>query len=143
MVRETCIRGITSKPAPTPGTTVQVTVGLIAPTVALASSVNPVLMKAAVTFTATVSSSSGTPTGSVSFYDGTTLLGSATLAQGVATYTTSTLAAGAHSITAVYAGDSNFSSLTSSAHTETLNDFSLSVCNQQHYVGDRLAGGNG
>lgn len=47
-------------------TTIQVKVGLIAPAVALTSSVNPVVMKDAVTFTATVSSSSSTPTGSVS-----------------------------------------------------------------------------
>jgi hypothetical protein len=62
----------------------------------------------------------GTPSGSVSFYDGTTLLGSGTLAMGVATYTTTNLPVGALSITAVYSGDSNFSTLTSAALTESV-----------------------
>src|SRR5208283_4706115 len=54
-----------------------VTVNKATPTVALVSSKNPVLSLNPVTFTATVSFSVSTPTGSVSFYDGTTLLGSA------------------------------------------------------------------
>ena len=107
---------------------VSLTVAKAAPTVALGSSANEVLAKTAVTFTATVSSTASTPSGSVSFYDGTTLLGSAvTLAQGVAAYTTSSLADGAHSITAAYGGDSNFSALTSSAATETVEDFTVGV----------------
>jgi hypothetical protein len=65
----------------------------------------------AVTFTATVSGGNGTPTGSVVFEDGTTVLGSAPLAlvgnSYQATLTTSTLAWGNHAVTAVYSGDSN------------------------------------
>lgn len=107
---------------------VSLTVAKAAPSVALSPSANEVLAKTAVTFTATVSSPASTPSGSVSFYDGTTLLGSAvTLAQGVAVYTTSSLADGAHSITAGYGGDSNFSSLTSSVVTETVDDFTVGV----------------
>ena len=54
--------------------------------------------------------------------DGSTALGSGTLnAAGVATFTTSTLAVGKHSITAVYGGDSNFSGNTSAALTQTVN----------------------
>lgn len=100
--------------------TVALTVAKAAPAVALAASANPVVIATSVTFTATVSSSAGTPTGSVGFYDGSTLLGSGTLALGVATHATSSLALGAHSITAVYSGDGNFSTLTSSALTETV-----------------------
>ncbi len=100
--------------------TVSLTVAKAAPAVALVASGNPVLSATAITFTATVSSSSGTPSGSVSFYDGSMLLGSGTLTLGVAAYATSSLAAGAHSITAVYAGDSNFSTLTSAILTETV-----------------------
>jgi YVTN family beta-propeller protein len=62
------------------------------------------------TFTATVAGSSGgaTPTGTVTFNDGTTALGTATLnSSGVSTFSTSSLAAGTHSITASYAGDAN------------------------------------
>ena len=107
---------------------VSLTVGKATPTDALGSSANPVLARTAVTFTATVSSPVSTPSGSVRFYDGTTLLGSAvTLAQGVATYTTSSLAVGNHSITAAYSGDSNFSAVTSAVVTETVEDFTVTV----------------
>ncbi len=100
--------------------TVSLTVAKAVPGVALVASVNPAVVAAPVTFTATVSSSAGTPSGSVSFYDGTTLLGPRTLALGVAAYTTSSLTVGAHSITAAYGGDSNFSALTSSVLAETV-----------------------
>ena len=70
-----------------------------------------------VTFTATVSGSGGTPTGTVTFDDGTTTLGTGTLSGGKASYTTSSLAAGTHSITASYGGDSNFGTATSAAST--------------------------
>src|SRR5262249_45118997 len=71
---------------------------------------------AAVTFTATVHTASGVATGSVDFMDGGTKLGSATLdASGVATFTTSALAAGSHSVTAVYDGDSGDAGSTSGA----------------------------
>ncbi|HEY7424651.1 MAG TPA: Ig-like domain-containing protein, partial [Gemmataceae bacterium] len=66
-----------------------------------------------VTFTATVSGSSGTPTGSVTFYDGTTALDTVSLnASGVATYTTSSLTVGNHDITAIYSGDSTYAGST-------------------------------
>jgi hypothetical protein len=79
----------------------------------------------AVTFTATVSSSAATPTGSISFFDGLTLLVSVPLAQGMATYTTSGLAIGTHTITASYSGDTNFAALTSSAVAQLVIDFSV------------------
>ena len=88
------------------------------PAVALISSADPLMAESSITFTATVSSAAGIPSGSVSFYDGTTLLGSGTLVLGVATYVTSSLAVGPHSITAAYGGDGNFSILTSPALTE-------------------------
>src|SRR5439155_1626552 len=49
-----------------------------------------------------------TPGGSVTFYEGTTSLGSATLSAGQATLSLSTLPAGAHRITAVYVADSTY-----------------------------------
>jgi hypothetical protein len=70
-----------------------------------------------VTFTATVSGSGGTPTGTVTFFDGTTQLGTGTLSSGTATFKTSSLAAGSHSITAGYGGDSTFGTATSAAST--------------------------
>ena len=84
-----------------------------------------------VTFTATVSANtpgSGTPTGTVTFMDGTaTLAGtinySVVAGNLVATYTTSTLAvqSGGHSITVKYSGDSNFLTSTSPPITQTVN----------------------
>jgi len=91
------------------------------PTISLAPSANPSPVFSPLTFTATVSSSVSTPTGSVIFYDGTTAKGSGGVAAGVATYTTSSLAVGSHSITAAYTGDANFLGLTSSVITEQIN----------------------
>ena len=79
----------------------------------LTSSVNPSLRNQAVTFTATVSSTYGVPTGTIAFSDGTTPLATVTLTNGVAKITTGTLAIGSHSITAAYSGDIDF--LSSSA----------------------------
>jgi hypothetical protein len=101
---------------------------------ALTSSANTVTTGQVVTFTATVSKavgSTGTPTGTVTIRDGSTALGTGTLnASGVATFATSSLAAGLHPITAAYGGDSNFAASTSTALTETINaplDFSIGV----------------
>jgi YVTN family beta-propeller protein len=62
----------------------------------------------------------GTPIGKVHFYDGATLMGTATLSSGSATLITSTLSGGAHSITAVYDGDTNFMDSDSSASLLTV-----------------------
>jgi len=103
------------------------TVNQATPGITLAASVNPTLVQSAITFTATVTSAIGTPTGTVIFMDGSTPLGTGTIASGVAAFTTSTLAVGAHTITAVYSGDANFITATSSAQTETVLDFSLNI----------------
>ena len=106
---------------------------LAATTTALTSSANPAAVGAAVTFTATVAGPSGNttvPTGTVTFMDGTTTLGTGTLnGSAQATYSTSALSAGSHSITAVYGGDANFSGSTSSVLTQTIGTagYSLSV----------------
>ena len=68
----------------------------------------------AVTFTATLSGAVA-PTGTVTFTDGGTVLGSAALSSGQASFTTSSLAVGAHSIVASYGGDANNASATSAA----------------------------
>ena len=87
----------------------------------LVSSLNPSTFGASVTFTATVKSTGGTPTGTVTFKDGTTTLGTGTLSIGKATFTTKTLAVGSHSITATYGGSSSFSGSTSPVLTQTVN----------------------
>jgi sugar lactone lactonase YvrE len=85
-----------------------------------------------VTFTATVASATtGTPTGSVQFFDGATQLGAGTLnTQGVASLTVATLATGAHTISADYSGDINFTQSVSPALTQTVTvppDYSLAA----------------
>jgi sugar lactone lactonase YvrE len=109
-----------------PGT-VLVTVGLVPTTVSLTSSSNPNPVGSAIIFTASVSGAGGTPTGSVSFSDGTTLLATVALSAGVAAYSTSSLAAGVHSIAAMYAGDNSFASSSSTAVTQTVQDFTLTI----------------
>jgi hypothetical protein len=95
-------------------------------TVVLTSSNNPSIHLLPVTFTATVAVVApgvGTPTGTVTFRDGTTTLGTATLSSGKATYRTPCirpLRLGDHSITAVYNGDANFTTSTSPAMTQTV-----------------------
>lgn len=89
------------------------------------SSANPSAYNQPVTLTATVLAAapgSGTPTGTVQFKDGMNSLGLAqTLSSGTATYTTPSLSVGAHSITAVYSGDVNFTGGASSPLTQTAN----------------------
>jgi hypothetical protein len=107
--------------------TVTLTINKAAPESLLVASGNPVFVSNPITLTAAFSSQATTPTGSVSFYDGTTLLGSGTLTSGVAAYTTASLAAGLHSITAVYSGDSNYVTGISAVMAETIEDFSLTA----------------
>jgi hypothetical protein len=93
--------------------------GMIATTTTLSSSLNPSKFGQAVTVTAVVvPAQSGTPTGSVTFYDGTTSLGYVTLSKGAAHLTVSTLTAGSHSLTATYSGDGTFVTSTSPVLTQ-------------------------
>jgi hypothetical protein len=81
-----------------------------------------------VTFTARVSSSvrAYTATGSVTFLDGTTSLGTATLdGTGAGSLVVQTLTAGTHKISASYAGDSVLTSSVSGSITEMIADFTM------------------
>ena len=69
-----------------------------------------------VTFTATVAANApgaGTPSGTVTFMDGTVALGTVPLSGGVAALATAQLAVGSHLITAAYSGDANYLGSTS------------------------------
>jgi hypothetical protein len=79
------------------------------------SSPNPSVYGEPVTFTAVVTSGDGVPPdgGKVVFMKGAEVLGSGTLRGGSASFTTSTLEFGDHSIKAVYDGDANFARSTS------------------------------
>src|SRR5207249_1418024 len=96
-------------------------------TTAATSSLNPAGLGQTVTFTATVNAAapgSGTPTGTVTFQDGTTSQGTATLSNGTATLTITSLSVGSHTITAVYGGDTNFTTSTSAALTQIVSQAS-------------------
>ncbi|HEY6248317.1 MAG TPA: Ig-like domain-containing protein [Candidatus Angelobacter sp.] len=96
-----------------------------ATTTAVSSSANPSVFSQSVTFTAAVTANSpgsGVPTGTVTFKNGSSILGTSTLdGTGHATFATSSLAVGSRSITATYNGDSNFNTSTSSTLTQTVN----------------------
>jgi hypothetical protein len=96
-----------------------VTVSKASAIVALNSSTNPSLTGQAVLFTASVTPA--TATGNMQFLDGTTVIGTAALSGGSASFSSSSLAAGSHSITAAYAGDANCNSGNSAALAQTVN----------------------
>jgi uncharacterized repeat protein (TIGR01451 family) len=83
--------------------------GVLSSQTTLQSSANPSAVGQSVTFTATVTGSGTTPTGTVTFMDGSTTLATVALnSSGSAAYTTSALLAGSQSITASYSGDNNY-----------------------------------
>jgi hypothetical protein len=88
-------------------------------TTTLQAAHNPPQNPKRVTFTATVKSgSTGTPGGSVSFYDGSRLIGTSPLGPGgTASLTTTRLTKGTHSVTAAYSGDASFTASTSTPVT--------------------------
>jgi len=96
--------------------------GPVSTTTALTSSLNPVVAGQAVTFTAQVSPSLvGTPTGTVTFSDGGSVLGTVALdASATVSFSTSSLVGGSHLITAQYSGDASFVSSISTAFTQVV-----------------------
>jgi hypothetical protein len=86
----------------------------------LASSKNPATKGSSVSFTASVTSSSGTPTGNVEFKDGSKAIGTVALSAGKAAFKTSSLSEGTHDITANYEGDTSHYQSTSSELKEVI-----------------------
>jgi hypothetical protein len=105
-----------NNPATSPA--VDVTVVKTAPEITLISSVNPSTVNQPVTFTATAPAGA---TGTITFHDGATIIGTGTLAGNQASVTTSSLTTGSHTITASYGGDSNNSAATSSPLLQIVN----------------------
>jgi hypothetical protein len=99
------------------------TVNKAAPALKLTASATSVTQGASVTFTATLTgNSASSPTGNIQILDGTTVLISAQPnSGGVVTLTTSTLAVGKHTVTASYAGNTNYTAATSIAVSVTVN----------------------
>ncbi len=73
-----------------------------------------------ITLTATMTANFGTPTGTVTFILAGGSIGMATLSNGVAALQLTTLPAGVDSITAMYSGDTNFTTVTSTAASVTI-----------------------
>ena len=98
-------------------------------TITLVSSLNPSVVGQAVTFTATVSSSAGAPPNgeTITFKNGSAILGTGTLGSGMASLTTSSLLAGIYTITASYPGDANFAASTSPGLRQVVNSTTKSV----------------
>jgi uncharacterized repeat protein (TIGR03803 family) len=86
----------------------------------LTVSPSPSAFGQSVTLTATLTTSSGTPTGSVAFFDGLISLGTATLNVGTATLNTTTLTGGSHALRAEYAGVTDFAPSASAVVTHTV-----------------------
>jgi hypothetical protein len=93
----------------------------LTPTVSLVSSPNPSVTGQLVTFTATVSGSADTPTGTVTFTSGSTTLATATVSSGAATATFALTASGlAQNITAHYGGDTEYVAANSAPASQTV-----------------------
>ncbi len=95
-------------------------VGSVATKTSAVSSLNPSVFGQTVTFTATVTSGSGTPSGTVEFFDGSALLGTGTLTNGSTTNSQS-LGAGSHSIVALYQGSLTYNSSLSQPLNQVVN----------------------
>ncbi|SEF64823.1 parallel beta-helix repeat (two copies) [Bryocella elongata] len=94
------------------------------PATVITSSNNPAPGGSNVTLTATVPGNCNTPTGTVTFLDGTTALGTMTLdASAKASVSTSSLTVGSHSITVTYPGDFNFDASTSAVFTQVITGY--------------------
>ena len=97
------------------------TINKTIPTTTLTSSLNPSGLGQPVTFTAQITPQyGGQATGTVTFKDGSTPLGSTGVSGNAASLTTSGLALGTHSVNAIYSGDSNFTGSTSNTVTQVV-----------------------
>jgi len=98
------------------------TVNEASTTLMLVSSLNPSGLDSPVTFTATITPQyAGQASGTLTFKDGGTTLGSVAVGGNAASLTTSALAVGTRSITASYSGDSNFTGSTSNTLSQVVN----------------------
>jgi hypothetical protein len=102
---------------------VSLTVNSQATVTSLTASPNPAATGQTLTLTAAVQATGGaTPTGAISFLSGSTLLGTAALnSSGIASLTTTSLAAGTYSLTAQYPGNASSLSSTSAPVSVTVN----------------------
>ncbi len=94
--------------------------GTYSTSIALGAAPNLSTFGQPVTFTASVISSGGTPTGIVQYNEGGTILGVGTLSNGIASISRSDLIVGTHTVTAAYSGATGFSQSTSNGASVTV-----------------------
>lgn len=104
---------------------VTLTVVPATPAVSVSATPNPSFIQNPVQLTTSVNSIGNSPTGTVTFLDGSTALGSSAVNAGSATLTTSGLSLGTHSVSAAYSGDTFFSPAASRPVNIALEDFKL------------------
>jgi sugar lactone lactonase YvrE len=108
--------------------TVIYTVNPATPSLVLVSAANPTYTLATVSYTATITGTATTPSGTVTFYDGAASLGSSVLnPAGIASLAAAPQVSGAHSISAVYNGSAFYTTATSNTVTQLAQDFNVSV----------------
>lgn len=122
----------------------------LATAVTLTESAPAELLGTVVTFTATVAAGSPTPTGTVTFFDGGTAVGTTAMStngsavvslatSGSSVFATSSLTTGSHQITAIYSGDTSFAGSSSLPLTNVVEDFTNTnkgVTSQNIFPGD-------
>ncbi|HEX3143858.1 MAG TPA: Ig-like domain-containing protein, partial [Pyrinomonadaceae bacterium] len=125
------------------------TIAQAATTTAVSSSANPSNLTQSVSFTATVTgpAGAGTPAGAMTFKDGAVTIvcanagGQTFNGSGVATCQTSALTGGAHTITAVYSGDTNFLTSTGTlSPNQVVNNLPLVSFSAANYSVNESAG---
>ena len=95
---------------------------------AIQSSLNPSPPNTPITLTATIQElASESPTGTITFLDGTTTLATVPVDNNQATFTTSTLSIGAHNVTASYSGDANFAATQSAVLIQQVNPVTITL----------------
>jgi sugar lactone lactonase YvrE len=111
--------------------------------ISLISSVNPVFLDNPTILTATITTAAAgtTAAGTISFFDGSTPIGTGTIVNGTVSVTASFVYAGTHTLTAVYSGNATLAAATSPAYAQTVADFSLAVATGGSATGSAIAGG--
>jgi len=119
----------------------------VATSTSLSASAMQLTSGQSVMFTAGVApqTGSGTPTGSIAFLDGSSQIGMGTLSGGSASFSSTSLSAGNHSISAAYSGDANYVASSSAAINVTVTvpaaaDYSLTMSNSALTVAKGASG---
>lgn len=118
---------ITTTPETYLGITLYPLQNINAATAIVTSSLNPSDTGQTVTFTATVTGSGAMPTGTVTFLIDGVHVASATLNNGIATYSTSSLSAGSHPVVVNYSGDSNYDPVSSDSLSQVVQGVATAV----------------